>query len=271
MAEARQQHAAMAAQQTASQSSLSAAWQAIGPNQVASLAYGNVTGRITAIAIDPADATGNTVYLGTTGGGVWKSTNAAGPTASVIFVPLTDTLPVFSANAGASAIPSLSIGAVSVQSSVVLAGTGDPNDASDSFYGSGLLRSADSGLTWTLIQNSHDGAEGNHSFVGLGFAGFAWSSVTPGTVVAAVSQAAEGTLINAPDATNSVMGLYYSTDAGVTWQMATMMDGSQIVQTPLPSGGDLGGRAATAVVWNRFGSVSTRQYGITGTTSRQMG
>ncbi len=249
---ARQQHAAMLAQQAAQTqgSSLSAAWQPIGPNQVASMAYGNVTGRVTAIAIDPADPTGNTVYLGTTGGGVWKSTNAAGPAANVVFTPLTDTLPVFSANAGSSAIPSLSIGAISVQSGVVLAGTGDPNDASDSFYGGGLLRSADGGLTWTLIQNSKDGTAGNHSFNGLGFAGFAWSSTTPGTVVAAVSQAAEGTLVNAADTTNSVMGLYYSTDAGVTWQMSTIMDGSQIVQTPLPTGADLGGRAATAVVWN---------------------
>ena len=249
---ARREHLAMEAQQEASPqlSSLNAAWQAIGPNQVASLSYGNVTGRVSAIAIDPADATGNTVYVGTTGGGVWKSTNAAGPTASVIFVPLTDTLPVFSANSGASAIPSLSIGAISVQSGVILAGTGDPNDASDSFYGSGLLRSADGGLTWTLIQNSLDGTAGNHSFSGLGFAGFAWSSAAPGTVVAAVSQAAEGVLVNAPNQTNSVMGLYYSTDAGVTWQMSTIMDGSQIVQTPLPSGADLGGRAATAVVWN---------------------
>jgi hypothetical protein len=231
-------------------SSLSAPWQPIGPNQVASIAYGNVTGRVTSIAIDPADTTGNTVYLGTTGGGVWKSMNAAGPPASVSFVPLTDTLPVFSANAGTSAIPSLSIGALSVQSGVLLAGTGDPNDASDSFYGSGLLRSADGGLTWALIQDSQDGVAGNHSFRGVGFAGFAWSSATAGTVVAAVSQAAEGVLVNSPDATDSVMGLYYSTDAGVTWQMATIMDGSQIVQTPLPSGRDLGGRAATAVVWN---------------------
>jgi hypothetical protein len=248
---ARQQHVAMLAQQAATpqQSSLSAPWQPIGPNQVASVAYGNVTGRITAIANDPADPLGNTVYLGTTGGGVWKSTNAAGPAASVTFTPLTDTLPVFSANSGTSAIPSLSIGAISLQSGVVLAGTGDPNDASDSFYGSGLLRSADGGLTWTLIQNSHDGALGNHSFSGLGFAGFAWSSATPGTVVAAVSQAAEGVLVNAEDTNDSVMGLYYSTDAGVTWQMSTIMDGSQIVQAPQPPGADPG-RAATAVVWN---------------------
>jgi hypothetical protein len=247
---ARQQHAAMLARQAASpqNSSLSAPWQPIGPNQIASIAYGSVTGRVTAIAIDPADTTGNTVYLGTTGGGVWKSANAAGPAASVTFTPLTDTLPVFSANAGTAAIPSLSIGAISLQSGVVLAGTGDPNDASDSFYGSGLLRSADGGLTWTLIQNSQDGVAGNHLFSGLGFAGFAWSSTTAGTVVAAVSQAAAGTLVNAPDVTNSVMGLYYSTDAGVTWHMSTIMDGSQIVQTPQPSGADLGGRAATAVV-----------------------
>ena len=113
-----------------------------------------------------------------------------------------------------------------------------------------MLRSADGGVTWTLIQNSHDGVAGNHSFTGLRFAGFAWSSSSSGLVVAAVSEAAEGTLVNGVDATNSVKGLYYSTDSGVTWQMAVIMDGSQVVQTPLPSGANLGGNAATAVVWN---------------------
>ena len=244
---ARAQHAAML-KAAPRDSSLSAPWQPIGPAQVASVTYGNVTGRVTSVAIDPADTSGNTVYLGTTGGGVWKSTNAAGPAASVSFTPLTDTLPVFSPNAASVAVPSLSIGAVSVHAGVVLAGTGDPNDASDSFYGSGLLRSTDGGLTWTLIRNSHDGVYGNHSFAGLGFAGFAWSS--PTTVVAAVSQAAEGTLVNAADSTNSVMGLYYSTDAGVTWQMGVIEDGSQVVQSPQPSGADHGGNAVTAVVWN---------------------
>ena len=76
-----------------------------GPAQIASQSYGNVTGRVTSVAIDPADASGNTVYLGTTGGGVWKSTNAAGAAASVTFTPLADTLPVFSANAGTAAFP----------------------------------------------------------------------------------------------------------------------------------------------------------------------
>src|ERR1700722_1229339 len=127
---------------------LNAAWTAVGPAQIASQSYGLVTGRVTAVAIDPADATGNTVYLGTTGGGVWKSVNAAGPAGGGGFVPLTDVLPVVSANAGTGVLPSLSIGAVSVSGGVVLAGTGDANDASDSYYGEGILRSADGGVTW---------------------------------------------------------------------------------------------------------------------------
>lgn len=251
MDSARRQQLAMLRQQAVSPevSGLNASWQPVGPNQVASIAYGNVTGRVTAIAIDPADATGNTVYLGTTGGGVWKSTNVAGPAASVSFAPLTDTLPVYSPNAGTSVIPSLSIGAVSVQGNVILAGTGDPNDATDSFYGSGILRSIDGGVSWTLVQQSNDGAAGSHSFVGLGFAGFAWSTTAPGTVVAAVSQAAEGTLVNAADNTNSVMGLYYSTDSGATWQMSTVMDGGGYVQRPLNQAQG-GSNAATSVVWN---------------------
>ena len=226
-------------------SPLNAAWTAVGPAQVASQRYGLVTGRVTAVAIDPADASGNTVYLGTTGGGVWKSVNAAGPAAAVTFAPPTDALPVFSA--GGSALPSLTIGAVSVSGGVVLAGTGDANDALDSYYGEGILRSADGGVTWTLAQQSNDGGA-VHSFVGLAVAGFAWSSATPGLVVAAMSQSAEGVLVNAPDATYSVMGLYYSTDAGVTWQMATIEDGSQVVQRPGPGGAP--GNAATAVAWN---------------------
>src|SRR5207247_8673124 len=55
--------------------------------------YGWVSGRATAVAVDPADATGNTVYIGGAYGGVWKSTNAgplsANP-ANVSWSPLID-------------------------------------------------------------------------------------------------------------------------------------------------------------------------------------
>ena len=224
---------------------LSAAWTAVGPNQVDSAEFGNVTGRVTALAIDPADATGNTVYVGTTGGGVWKSTDATG---AASFVPLTDKLPVF--NSTTQVTPSLSIGSLAIANGVLLAGTGDPNDATDSYYGAGILRSADGGVTWTLAQESLDGATGNHAFFGMSVAGIAFSSVNPLLAVAAFSQAVEGVIVNATNAGASEMGLYYSSDAGVTWHMATIMDGSQTVQSPLATGNNGGGNAVTSVVWN---------------------
>lgn len=245
MAQAWQQHLALVnpQQQTTP-------WTAVGPLQVETSAYGKVTGRVNAIAIDPSDATGNTVYLGTLGGGVWKSTNAAGNAANVTFTPLTDTLPVFSPNAASAQRPSLSIGAITVQpggTGVILAGTGDPNDALDSYYGGGILRSADNGLTWSILTDSQDGVAGNHSFLGMGFAGFAWNSTSPNIVVAAAGQAAESVLVNASSSGFMLQGLYYSTDAGLTWKVATIKDGSSTVQQPSTTSV---GNAATSVVWN---------------------
>jgi hypothetical protein len=243
------QRAAIAVPHTAN---LNAAWQPLGPSSILSASFGNVSGRITAIAPDPNDATGNTVYLGTTGGGVWKSTNAAGALGSASFTPLTDTLPVFSAGGGV--IASLSIGAVAVQpqsNPIVLAGTGDPNDATDSLYGEGQLRSADGGATWTLIQGSHDGVNGNHSFNGLATAGIAFSSATPTLAVAAFSTSPQSSIVSATNSA-SIPGLYYSTDAGKTWQMATLYDGATIVQQPQPLGTGQVGNAATSVVWDAY-------------------
>src|SRR4051812_37401988 len=62
-------------------------WQNLGPKPVNSANFGQVTGRITAIAVDQRDTTGNTVYVAGANGGVWKSTNAAqaSPTWSPIF------------------------------------------------------------------------------------------------------------------------------------------------------------------------------------------
>ena len=99
-------------------------------------------------------------------------------------------------------------------------------------------------------------ASSNFYFFGLAFAGFAWSTQTPNLVVAAVSESAEAANVaanlaeTAGDKQLSVMGLYYSTDAGQTWYLATITDGpGQIIQTTqVPIGG--GGNAATAVVWN---------------------
>ena len=104
-------------------------WLPLGPTAVLSQNYGLVTGRITALGLDPSDASGNTLYVGTTGGGLWKSENAAA-SSNVSFTPLTDNLTAMIGVGNAS----ISIGALTVQpgwTGVILAGTGDPNDALD--------------------------------------------------------------------------------------------------------------------------------------------
>jgi hypothetical protein len=245
----------------------SGSWQAVGPVAVTSPNYGPVTGRISALALDPSDTSGNTLYVGTTGGGVWQATTAGNASlSSISFTPLTDDL-VVNINGQQEALSSvedssISIGALTVQpggTGVILAGTGDPNDALDSYYGAGILRSADGGTSWSLIAETQDAQDGlsnqNFSFAGEGIAGFAWSTSKPQLVVAAVSQAYEGTLVNAVASGASYQGLYYSSDAGTTWHLATITDGNGAdVQGPadpyLPTQPD--GNAATSVVWNRW-------------------
>ncbi len=146
---------------------------------------------------------------------------------------------------------SISVGAVSVQpggTGVILAGTGDPNDALDSYYGAGVLRSPDGGNTWTVMSHT---ADAQLSFQGEGFAGFAWSTVNSQLVVAAVSQAYEGTLVDAELYGVSYAGLYYSTDAGATWTLATITDSpGQDLQGPQDMFASPNGNSATAIVWN---------------------
>lgn len=224
-------------------------WEPLGPAAVLTPSYGLVTGRITSIALDPSDATGNTAYVGTTGGGIWLSQNAATASAvNVTFRPLTDDLGALEGANDAS----ISIGAVTVQpggTGVVLAGTGDPNDALDSYYGAGILRSTDSGASWSLIRGTPDTL---WSFTGEGIAGFAWSTVNPQLVVVAVSQAYGGSIENAETAGVSYEGLYYSTDAGATWSLSTITDGNgSDVQGPNDLFASPDGNAATSVVWNR--------------------
>ncbi|MGC8548506.1 MAG: choice-of-anchor D domain-containing protein [Acidobacteriaceae bacterium] len=227
----------------------SGTWTPVGPQQVHTSRFGLITGRVTSIAADPSDPSGNTVFIGTTGGGVWRSTNAAGPAAGVTFTPLTDTTSAYSPPNPYS----LSIGAVSVQpggTGVILAGTGDPNDASDSYYGEGLLRSTDGGQTWTRIAHADLLLSSTAlDFYGVAFSQFAWSTVNPNLVVAAVTDTPMangfGTGNNPP---NTALGLYFSTDAGATWTFATLSDGGQVFESPQLS--DLGGNAATSVVWN---------------------
>ncbi len=181
--------------------------------------------------------------------------NAAVSTpASIVFTPLTDNV----AALGGAPDASISIGALTMQpggTGVILAGTGDPNDVLDSYYGAGILRSADGGNTWSLIRKTADKEDSlsteDDYFAGNGFAGFAWSTVNPQVVVAAVSQAYEATQVDGNRANASYEGLYYSSDSGATWHLATITDGGgNDVQGPLDTFRSPNGNAATALIWN---------------------
>ncbi len=209
---------------TSGQASLSSgSWIPLGPVPLASDASGNgtqdyhqVAGRATAVAIDPADPSGNTLYIGGAQSGIWKSTNAAAATASsVTWLPVSDTQ------------ATLSIGAIAIQpgnsdpaKSVILAATGEANNSADSYFGLGMLRSADAGKTWALIGTANGGSL---SFAGLGGTRMAFSQLQPNSVVSAMATSSEGLLDGA--ITGATMrGLYTSLDAGQTWSYNALSD-----------------------------------------------
>jgi hypothetical protein len=162
----------------------------------------------------PADSTGNTVYLGGAYGGVWKSTNAASQSpANVAWQPLTDNQ------------ATLAVGAIAIQPAnggVILVGTGETNSSADSYYGLGILRSADAGATWTLIPAD---VTGSRSFAGMGFSKIAFSGNSSDLAVAATAGTPEGIIEGLENPLTANLGLYYSADAGASWTFANVNDG----------------------------------------------
>jgi hypothetical protein len=202
-------------------------WSPLGPAPLASelngdgtMRYNWVSGRATAVAVDPADPTGNTVYVGGAYGGVWKSANAGSLSqspANVQWTPLTDDQ------------PTLAVGAIAIQpggTGVVIVGTGGADSAMDSYYGLGILRSGDGGNTWTLIQTD---TSGSHPFAGMGFAQIAFSTSAPNLAVAATAATTEGIAEGLENPVTANLGLYYSTGSGVSWNFASVSDSGMAV------------------------------------------
>src|SRR5579862_5914448 len=101
-------------------------WRSIGPFR---------GGRVNAVSGVPGQP--NVFYLGSVGGGVWKSTNA-GRTWNPIF----DSQPI------------ASIGAIGVSASnpnVVYVGSGEADMRSQISFGNGMYKSTDAGATWRHI------------------------------------------------------------------------------------------------------------------------
>ncbi len=239
----------------------SAPWNFLGPAPTATAAfnnlkqqnYGPVVGRVTAVAVDQGDTTGNTVYIGGASGGLWRTINAVSAarfcdtvgvcTAPATWTPLTD------------GQATLTVGSIALQpgnSNLILVGSGEANNSADSYYGLGILRSTDGGTSWSLISSATCPTSipacpvsGTVSFHGLGFTHLAFSTdnaspLTTSTVVATAAAASGGINVGAETGGSNARGIYYSTDAGVTWTRATVSDGAT---SPDPG-------SANAVIYN---------------------
>lgn len=206
-------------------------WIPLGPAPLASNAtgtlgeqdYGSVVGRATAVAVDAGDPTGNLVYVAGAYGGLWKSTNAASANvAEVTWTPLLDQ----QATLAVGAIALQPVATPGVPASVILVGTGEANNAPDSYYGLGILRSSDGGAHWNLISSANSGAR---PFRGLAFSKIVFSTANPNLVVAAVAASNMGIVEDAENPQGVNRGLYYSTNAGVSWSYANIQDNGETI------------------------------------------
>ncbi len=107
--------------------------------------------RTSAVAVDPSDPSGNTVYVGSASGGVYKTTNfltldAVGPN----WIPLTDFGPTTSLNIGSIAVFPRNN---DPNQTIVFALTGEGNTRSP---GVGVLRSMDGGRSWKVLDSTNN-------------------------------------------------------------------------------------------------------------------
>ena len=120
------------------------AWTRLGPQPFdmttatgAGFGYGIVTGRVNAIAVDPANPA--VAYAGMPTGGLWKTTTCCG--AATTWTPLWDG-PDF---------PAQSVGAIALDpgnSQIIYAGTGDSQATPGDEFGTGIFKSTDGGASW---------------------------------------------------------------------------------------------------------------------------
>lgn len=206
------------------QAPFTSAWRPIGPQPSAPASgtlagsSGNTSGRVEAIAIDPTDATGNTVFIGAAQGGVWKTTDGG-----VTWQALTDSQTSLAMGALAIAIdPTNSLDA---NHRVIYAATGEQAGTGvDIYYGAGVLKSLDGGQTWaqtcqgTAFSNPACPFVGPFSsgFVPGGGARISSLAVNPGnpkmliTGVQIFTGSGVGGTVGQP-------GIYCSGDSGTTW------------------------------------------------------
>ena len=160
------------------------------PSNFGGWTFGPVAGRVSSLDVDWASGA---LYLGTASGGLWKSTNDG-----LSWTPLFD-------SAG-----TMTIGTVEIDPNdpnVIWVGTGENNQGCESYFGIGLLRSADGGQTWETRNGS-----ASQSLEAL--SSFANVMIDPSDSNYLVTG---GRIRGCEAGSASDGGLYTTNDAGATW------------------------------------------------------
>jgi hypothetical protein len=220
-------------------------WTLIGPEPVGF--YGVDAGRVTALAIDPANP--KILYLGGAEGGLWQSVDSG-----TTWKPLTDKE------------PSLSVGSIAIDPenpNTIYIGTGEENFSLDSYYGAGILKSTNGGQTWTQYLSSLDAVACGGQWVGAvavhptnsniviagvescyyggttiyrsADGGQTWTAVLTNPnayqpVTAVIFNPANGNIVYAATENG---GLFKSTNAGLTWSTANGSGNNALPSTNL--------------------------------------
>lgn len=157
------------------------AWTERGPN--------NIGGRTRALIVDANDATGNTVFAGSVGGGIWKCTNFT--TGSYTWTKVNDNM------------ANLAITALVQQPgtpNTMYAATGEGFFNADAIKGGGIFKSTDGGATWAVLPNTVPGTSNNFDYI---------QDIVV-TSSGHIYAATRGAFCNTG-------GILKSTDGGVTW------------------------------------------------------
>lgn len=120
-------------------------WTERGPN--------NLGGRSRSVLVDQSDATGNTVFVGSVGGGLWRTTNFLSAS------------PAWTQTASIS--QNLAITTLAQDPSTpttMYAGTGEGYSNLDAIRGLGIYKSIDGGITWNLLSATTTGGAAVSNF-----------------------------------------------------------------------------------------------------------